>query len=108
MKNLIILMYYINVEGLTKVQYNQKIYEHISHNEISEDIQNMLNVQIIKEFIPVTKQPTKVECIYSNINTSTDVNKLISTINKQVETYTKEPTNENRIIRFFKSLIKIK
>ena len=64
MKNLIILIYYFNIDGMSRAQAGQFIYEFIETNKISEEIQNATNTEILQQYIPVRNQETRVECIY--------------------------------------------
>ena len=67
MKQLLILVYYINVDGLTSQQVNRIISEYNIYVQFSDEFQNDTNTIIKNIIIPVINQNTKVEVVYPKV-----------------------------------------
>ena len=91
MKQLIILVYYINVNGLSRQNGMQAISDFMGENIISDEIKNSTNTEIIQHYIPVIgTQETRVECIYpKNITDSELIKDHIFNTTEQLNKFCK-------------------
>ena len=67
-KELIIFVCYINVDGQSRQQAEQRLYELIQLHK--EDYSKVEDKEIITHWFPVLNQETRIECIYPVINSS--------------------------------------
>lgn len=79
-KELIILAYYVNVNGLSREMVIKTMNEIITMNE---NTFNDISDKIVKQFyLPIKEGETRMECVYP-INTTKDyLVELLSSINK--------------------------
>jgi hypothetical protein len=80
MKQLIILVYYINIDGLSRHETEEYICRCKYIFQFSDDLLDEINVNIQQIFLPVKNKDTKVECIYPKIADEND--KILDILNQ--------------------------
>ena len=100
---LIILCFYINIDGKTLQFIDEQFHQMIEHYRFSVD---GYHIECI--WLPVTDQETKVECIYPNYVTLNDrdnkIKDVMCDISEQLKINPNNKINKhnNSILRFFK------
>ena len=92
-KELIIIVYKFNVDGLTRQQSEQQINQFVSEFNLSNDEELKENYIIREIFLPVNNGDiTDVKIIYPipRYTTSPEINELVSEISNKIK---EDPTN---------------
>lgn len=107
-KELLIIVYKINIKGLTRQQAEEQMYRLINKSSMNSD-EELKNDYIIKEiWLPITKGQSDVKIIYPT-SQDPEISKLIKDISKNIKTYPnlELATSWNKTVRNLK-LRKIK
>ena len=72
-----IFVFYINIEGMSRMAGQEYIYE----------VQNTFDIysNITQWVIPTTTSPTRIECVYDGKSKETDLKFLIESINERID-----------------------
>jgi hypothetical protein len=90
-KQLIILVYYINIDGLSRVQAQQQLMELMEVSRIPDNIKNDTNTEVECIYLPVRNQETKVECIFpKNQDENNEVKNILLNISEELKKFNNE------------------
>lgn len=80
-KELLIIVYKFNIDGMTHQQVNETIHNFVENNSLKNDIALMDNYIIREIYIPVKNSDSDVQVIYPLSPLSVGVSELIRDIN---------------------------
>lgn len=105
-KELIIMLFKINVNNLNRQQAEQQIYELMNEYHMEDDIELKQNYIIRQIWIPIIEGESDVKIIYPTPHyiQSIELEDLVKSVTEQMKQYpnTKLVTNWNKIIRSLK------
>lgn len=105
-KELIIILFKINISNFTQQQHDKYI-EQLMSNCKFDDVELKENYIIKQIYLPVTNQPYDVKVIYSsNSNLSEIVNSNLSEIVKEIESNIKKYPSDNKLRKSWNNLLR--